>query len=44
MVFITVRYFRTYASQEKWLAANTHRYQVTVLDIQNRYAVEYRQV
>lgn len=39
-----VKYFETFEAQQKWIDANEHQYQITVIYVNNGYAVEYKKV
>jgi hypothetical protein len=39
-----VKHFKTHDAQERWIAANGHRYQIRRLFVNNGYAVEYRKL
>lgn len=34
--------FKSYESQQNWIAANRHNYQITIIYVNNGYAVEYK--
>jgi len=37
-----IRKFKTLDAQNRWIEANSGRYQITVLFVNNGFAVEYR--
>jgi hypothetical protein len=41
-VMWTVKHFPNATAQQRWIGANEHRYQITVLFVNNGYAVEWR--
>lgn len=39
-----IKRFKTLDKQRDWIAKNNHRYQITVLFINNGYGVEYKKL
>ena len=40
----TTKHFKTNVAMNSWMVRNWHRYQITVLYVNNGYAVEYRKL
>jgi hypothetical protein len=40
----TTRHFKSHAVQEAWILANSYRFQITRLFVNNGYAVEWRKL
>lgn len=39
-----IKHFRTYQDQQDWITKNEDRYWITVLFVNNGYAVEYKKL
>jgi hypothetical protein len=39
-----VKHFRSFKAQCAWIDHNQHRFQITILFVNNRYAIEYRKL
>ncbi len=39
-----IKHFKTSHDQANWIGANDYRYQITVLFVNNGYAVQYRKL
>jgi hypothetical protein len=37
-----IKHFKSFASQSRWIERNRHRCQITILFVNNGYAIEYR--
>ena len=40
----TLKQFKTSDSMNEWIKANEHRYQITIVFINNGYAIEYKKI
>ena len=40
----TTKTFPSFTAQSNWIERNEHRYQITVLYVNNGYAVEYKKL